>query len=302
MPLNALTVDVEEHFQVHNFEKVVDRRRWDTYPSRVVASTQRILKLLEEHKTHATFFILGWVAERHPHLVREIARAGHEIGTHGYAHELIYRQKPEEFAADLARSLDAIQAALRQRFAEGSTAPAPPPITADVVGYRAPAFSVTRESLWALDILKDHGIHYDSSIFPVTLHDRYGISDAGRFASRLENGLWEVPVSTLRVGGRNLPVAGGGYFRLSPSWLNKLAIRAINWEGEPAVVYLHPWEFDPEQPRIPGASPLSRFRHYVNLASTEDKLRSLLSSELKFAPIREVFASRMAAAAESRAA
>src|SRR5262249_61220001 len=132
--------------------------------------------------------------------------------------------EPQEFAADLARSLDAIQAALRQRFAEGSTVPTPAPITADVVGYRAPAFSITRQSLWALDILKDHGIRYDSSIFPVSLHDRYGISDAGRFASRLENGLWEFPVATLRLGGRNLPVAGGGYFRLSPSWLNKLAI------------------------------------------------------------------------------
>lgn len=295
MPLNALTVDVEEHFQVHNFEKVVDRRGWDSYPSRVVANTRRILKVLEDHKTNATFFILGWVAERHPDLVREIARAGHEIGTHGYAHELIYRQQPREFAADLARSLDAIQASLRQRFAEGST-PTLPPVNADVVGYRAPAFSITRQSLWALDILKDHGIRYDSSIFPVSMHDRYGISDARRFASRLENGLWEVPVSTVRLGGRNVPVAGGGYFRLSPSWLNKLAIKAINWEGEPAVVYLHPWELDPEQPRISGASPISRFRHYVNLASTEDKLRSLLSSELRFAPIREVFGPRMAAA------
>src|SRR5262249_48615190 len=189
MPWNALTVDVEEHFQVHNFEKVVDRRRWDSYPSRVVANTQRILKLLEEHKTNATFFILGWVAERHPHLVRDIARAGHEIGTHGYAHELIYRQKPREFAADLARSLDAIQAALRQRFAEGSTTPTLPPITADVVGYRAPAFSITRQSIWALDVLKDHGIRYDSSIFPVAFHDRYGISNARRFASHLKNGL-----------------------------------------------------------------------------------------------------------------
>lgn len=296
MPLNALTVDVEEHFQVHNFEKVVDRGRWDRYPSRVVANTERILKLLEEHRTHATFFILGWVAERHPHLVREIARAGHEIASHGYAHELIYRQKPQEFAADLARSLNAIQAALGQRFAEGSTAPAQAPIAADVVGYRAPAFSITRQSLWALDILKDHGIRYDSSIFPLALHDRYGISDAGRFASRLENGLWEFPVATLRLGGRNLPVAGGGYFRLSPSWLNKLAIKAINREGEPAVIYLHPWEFDPEQPRISGASAMSRFRHYINLRSTEDKLRSLLSSELRFAPIREVFGPRMAAA------
>ncbi len=296
MLLNALTVDVEEHFQVHNFEKVIDRRSWDSYPSRVVANTQRILDLLDEHGTRATFFILGWVAERHPHLVREIARAGHEVATHGYAHELIYRQKPKEFAADIARSLDAIHAALGQRFAEGSTAPAPAPMTAEVVGYRAPAFSITRESLWALDVLKDHGMRYDSSIFPLAAHDRYGIPDAGRFSSRLGNGLWEFPVSTVRIAGKNLPVAGGGYFRLYPTWLNKLAIKRINGEGQPAVVYLHPWELDPEQPRVAGASLLSRFRHYVNLERTEDKLRSLLESGLRFGPIRDVFRAKMAAA------
>jgi polysaccharide deacetylase family protein (PEP-CTERM system associated) len=273
--LNALTIDVEEHFQVHAFETAIDRSDWDRYPSRVGVNTRRILRLLAEYDVHATFFVLGWVADRYPDLVEEITAAGHEVGTHGYWHELIYRQTPADFAADLSRSLQAIGRAV-----------------SDVrpVGYRAPAFSITRQSLWALDILREHGIKYDSSIFPLVAHDRYGIPDADRFANKVRDSLWEFPVSTVRLGRRNLPVAGGGYFRLFPLWVPRQAIRHINVEGHPAIVYLHPWEFDPEQPRVFNAPLSSRFRHYVNLSRTESRLRALLQ-EFAFAPMCEVFAS-----------
>jgi polysaccharide deacetylase family protein (PEP-CTERM system associated) len=278
--LNALTIDVEEHFQVHAFETVVDRAAWDSYPSRVVANTRRILRLLAENGVHATFFILGWVADRYPDLVKKIATSGHEIATHGYWHELVYRQTPDEFAADLGQSLNAIG-----RAANGFDGLQP-------AGYRAPAFSITRQSLWALDILRDHSIVYDSSIFPLAAHDRYGINNANRFASKTREGLWEFPVSTIRLGKQNWPVAGGGYFRLFPLWITRHAIRHLNAQGHPAVIYLHPWEFDPDQPRISDAPVLSRFRHYVNIAKTENRLRVLLN-EFEFAPLRKVFASHL---------
>jgi polysaccharide deacetylase family protein (PEP-CTERM system associated) len=272
---NALTIDVEEHFQVHAFETVVERSAWEHYPSRVVANTHRILHLLAEYNVRATFFVLGWVADRYPDLVKEIAAGGHEIATHGYWHELIYRQTPDKFAADLCQSLDAIGRA----FAGCKPA-----------GYRAPAFSITKQSLWALDVLREHGITYDSSIFPLAAHDRYGINNANRFANKIDSGLWEFPVSTIRVGKQNWPVAGGGYFRLFPLWITRRAIRRLNGQGHPAVIYLHPWEFDPHQPRISGAPLLSRFRHYVNLGKTESRLRALLS-DFEFAPMCQVFAS-----------
>ncbi len=272
--LNALTIDVEEHFQVHAFETVVDRSAWDHYSSRVVANTRRILRLLAEYKVHATFFVLGWVADRYPELVKEIAMGGHEVATHGYWHELIYRQTPAEFAADLRQSLEAIGRAYN------GLQPA---------GYRAPAFSITKQSLWALDILRDHGIVYDSSIFPLAMHDRYGINNANRFVNKVRDGLWEFPVSTIRLGKYNLPVAGGGYFRLFPLWVTRQAIRHLNSQGHPAIIYLHPWEFDPKQPRIsPKAPLLSRFRHYVNLHQTESRLRVLLQM-FEFTTMGEVF-------------
>lgn len=275
---NVLTIDVEEHFQVHAFERVIDRADWERMPSRVVANTQRILRLLAESDVRATFFVLGWVADRHPALVAEIAGAGHEIGTHGYWHELIYRQTPAEFADDLRRSIAAIERAV-------------PGVR--LLGYRAPAFSITQRSLWALDVLREQGLHYDSSIFPLAAHDRYGIADADRFASQPRAGLWEFPASTVRIAGRNWPVAGGGYFRLYPLTLTRQAIQQLNREGQPAVVYLHPWEFDPEQPRVAGAPLLSRFRHYVNLRHTGDRLRALLH-EFPFGPMCEVFHERLA--------
>jgi polysaccharide deacetylase family protein (PEP-CTERM system associated) len=276
---NALTIDVEEHFQVHAFETVVDRSTWDRYPTRVEANVHRILSLLKTFDVQATFFVLGWVADRYPALVKEIALNGHEVATHGYWHELVYRQTPEEFAADLHQSLEAIERAC----------PGLRP-----VGYRAPAFSITRQSLWALDVLRHHQIIYDSSIFPLAAHDRYGIKDAKRFANQMPEGLWEFPVSTIRLGKQNWPVAGGGYFRLFPLWITRQAIHQLNGQGQPAVIYLHPWEFDPDQPRISTAPLLSRFRHYVNIHKTEARLRRLLR-EFKFASMADVFAGQLAA-------
>jgi polysaccharide deacetylase family protein (PEP-CTERM system associated) len=196
------------------------------------------------------------------------------VATHGYWHELIYRQTPAQFAADLTQSLDAIGRALNDW---------------QPAGYRAPAFSITRQSLWALGMLREHGIRYDSSIFPLTAHDRYGINNANRFASKVRNDLWEFPVSTIRLSKYNLPVAGGGYFRLFPLWITCRAIRHINAQGHPAVVYLHPWEFDPDQSRIPKAPLLSCFRHYINLHKTEGRLRELLQT-FTFGTMVEAFA------------
>ena len=276
---NGLSIDVEEHFQVHAFEKVIDRSQWDRYPSRVVTNTRRILRLLADYGVRATFFVLGWVADRQPDLVKEIADEGHEVGTHGYWHQLIYRQTPVQFAADLDRSLEAIDRPLH------GFRP---------LGYRAPAFSITRQSLWALDIIRSRELVYDSSIFPVAGHDRYGIGNARRFASQVRDGLWELPLSTIRLGGRNWPVAGGGYFRLSPLWFTRWAIRHLNAAGQPAVIYLHPWELDPSQPRVRNVSRLTRFRHYVNLRKTEARLRSLLE-EFSLAPLHEVITDHLRA-------
>ena len=275
--INALTIDVEEHFQVHAFETVIERSSWERQPSRVVSNTRRLLHLLAEYEVRATFFVLGWVAERYPALVREILTAGHEVATHGYWHELVYRQSPKEFAADLRQSLDALQ------LAGG---------VSTVAGYRAPGFSITNQSLWALPILRDHGIRYDSSIFPLVAHDRYGIRGAARFAHRVEGNLWEFPVSTITLARQNWPVAGGGYFRLFPLSITRRAIRRLNAQGQPAVVYLHPWEIDPQQPRVSNAPLVSRFRHYVNIARTEGRLRALLG-EFEFGPISEVFVSHL---------
>jgi polysaccharide deacetylase family protein (PEP-CTERM system associated) len=287
--VNALTIDVEEYFHAHAYERAIDRRSWDALPSRVAANTRRVLAILRAHDTRATFFVLGWVAERHPDLIREIAAAGHELATHGHAHELLYRQTRAEFTADLERALDALHTA------GGTRDP--------IWGYRAPAFSLTDDSRWALDVLRAHGLRYDSSLLPLAggngTHEsalrggkRYGITGAARFAARLDD-LWEFPVSTVAFGGRNWSVAGGGLFRLLPLWVNRRMIDRINAEGQPAIVYLHPWEFDPDEPDVPGAPAFARFRHRVNLDKTEGRLRRLLG-ERRFAPVREVFAAELA--------
>src|SRR5262245_2974175 len=272
--LNAFSVDVEDWYQVSDFEDVVAPSAWGTYESRVVANTERILGLLDEHGVKGTFFILAWNAERHPDLVRRIARAGHEIASHGHRHRLIFDQTPAEFAEDLRRSKDILE-----------------DLTGEpVLGYRAPSFSLTTRSIWALDVLLEAGLRYDSSIFPVS--DRlYGIPDARRFPFVIrragERELVEFPMSTARVLGRNWPLGGGAYLRVLPYPYLRWGMRRVNAEGQPALVYLHPWEVDPGQPRIKSRGKRGVSVHYVNLAGTEPRLRRLLR-EFEFAPMRQV--------------
>lgn len=280
--LNALTFDVEEHFHVHAFADVIARDRWDDHPSRVVESTQRILEILRAHQTRATFFLLGCVAERHPHLVREIEGDGHELASHGYAHEAVDRLTRAQFREDVLRSLEVI----------GQACPG-----TSIRGYRAPSFSINQRTPWAFEVLAELGFVYDSSISPVTFHDRYGLPSAPRFSHRVAAGLLEIPVSTIRCFGCNWPVAGGGYFRFLPLTLTKQAIRHLNRRQQPSIVYLHPWEFDPQQPRIERATWKSRFRHYVNLSRTEVRLRRLLG-QFSFGPIRDVFSSELSQVVE----
>src|SRR6266511_605870 len=261
--LNALTIDVEDYYHVSAFESIIRFEDWDGYESRVERNTSRLLDLLDAYRTKATFFVLGWVAERHPRLVRTIQMRGHEVASHGYAHRCIYTQRPEEFRRETRRAIRTLEDATGQR----------------IFGYRAASYSITDASLWALEILQEEGFPYDSSIFPIH-HDRYGIPGYQRFCHVVNghagNGLLEFPISTVRLAGSNIPVAGGGYLRLFPYTLIRWGIRRINArEDQPALVYLHPWEIDPGQPRIQ-ASALSRFRHYVNLEKTEQRLVRLL--------------------------
>ncbi|HEV8396210.1 MAG TPA: XrtA system polysaccharide deacetylase [Vicinamibacterales bacterium] len=272
--LNAMTVDVEDYFHVSVFDKTVPRTDWEGLESRVVTNTERLLDLFDEYAVRSTFFVLGWVAERHPALVRSIAGRGHELASHGYAHRLVYEQTPDAFRDDVRRSKALIE--------DVSGRP--------VNGYRAPSFSVTEQSLWALDVLLEEGYRYDASIFPIR-HDRYGIPDAPRWPhtmARSAGSLFEVPGSTVRLGGTNLPVAGGGYFRILPYAWTRWGIGRVNREGQPAVFYLHPWEIDPRQPRLP-AGLLGRFRHYRNLHLTEARLRSLMR-DFSFGPLEAVLA------------
>ncbi|HEY2880863.1 MAG TPA: XrtA system polysaccharide deacetylase [Pirellulales bacterium] len=275
--LNALSIDVEDYYQVTGFERQIARHQWDQFESRVVANTQRLLELLAKHNVRATFFVLGWVAQRFPQLVREIQAAEHEIGSHSFWHRLVYEQSPDEFREDLRQSRTALEDAIGG------------PVTA----YRAPSFSITKRSLWALEILVEEGFQIDSSIFPV-YHDRYGIPDAPAepyHISTPSGTLQEFPVSIVRLAGMNLPVSGGGYFRLYPSLVTHTLLSRINRRQQrPFVFYLHPWEIDPEQPRLQAGSRIGRFRHRVNLKSTAHKLESLLT-RFRFGTLTESLAS-----------
>ena len=271
--VNAMTVDVEDYFQVSAFDHVVKRDAWPGMESRVVANTERLLQLFDEFDVRGTFFVLGWVAERHPSLVRRIVAQGHELASHGYGHRLVYSQTPDEFRNDVRRA---------KRLLEDAGG-------VEVRGYRAPSFSVTSRSLWALDVLLEEQYRYDASIFPIR-HDRYGIPDAPRWPHTIERPagrVYEVPGSTVRLGGTNLPVAGGGYFRVLPYAWTRFGISRVNrLERQPVVFYLHPWEIDPDQPRLQ-AGVLSRFRHYRNLHQTENRLRRLMR-DFQFAPLASV--------------
>lgn len=321
---NALTVDVEDYFQVSGFEDVIPRASWDTFESRVERNTDRLLEILAEAGVTATFFVLGWTAERHPALVRRIHAAGHELACHSYAHRLVYRCTAKEFREDTHRAKCLVEDLSAQ----------------PIIGYRAPSFSITRKSLWALEILAEEGFAYDSSIFPI-LRDRYGIPSAPRYPYRIllgdyrasaldpvnpvallggkaagrrpmpvggcrlpatgddaaqqldaaadsEDSILEIPPSTIRLLGVTLPIGGGGYLRLFRESLFHRALRhIIELERKPAVLYIHPWELDPDQPRLRGGAWVSRFRQYVHLDQAEGKLRNLLV-RWRFAPIRDL--------------
>lgn len=273
---NALTVDVEDYFHVAALAPSIDRKSWDSRESRVVSNTSRLLDMFGEHDVQATFFVLGWVAERHPELVRNIASRGHEVACHGYSHQLVYKQSPSEFHEETRRAKHLLEDI----------------IGVSVDGYRAASYSIVRDSLWALDSLVELGFTYDSSIFPVH-HDRYGIPDARREPHHMvtpgNGSIVEWPMSTAIAFGMKLPVAGGGYFRLLPYWLSKWGLASINErESRPFIFYLHPWEIDPAQPRV-RVGRLSRFRHYTNLDKCEQRLRRLLA-EFRFGTARESLA------------
>jgi len=271
---HVLSVDVEDYFQVEAFAGSVDRKSWDQRPSRVVANTYRVLDLFDQHQAKGTFFFVGWVAERFPHLVREVQSRGHELACHSYWHRTVYSLTPDEFRNDTRQAKQAIEDA-------AGTA---------ITGYRAPSWSITKSCLWALDILAEEGFTYDSSIYPIH-HDLYGVPGAQRFPYTHDctNGLKlrEFPPATLRVLGTNFPAAGGGYLRIFPSAFTELAFRTFEKKyDERVIVYLHPWELDPEQPRISG--PLkSRVRHYTNLKQMHGKLKTVLSRR-KFQTFKDV--------------
>jgi polysaccharide deacetylase family protein (PEP-CTERM system associated) len=271
--VNAMTIDVEDYFHANALSSAAPVSSWPSHESRVVRNNERLLEMFAEAGVTATFFVLGWVAERYPEIVRRIRDANHELASHGYGHQLIYSLTPEQFREDVRRA----KAILED---QGGVA---------VAGYRAPSYSITKRSLWALDVLLEEGYTYDASIFPIR-HDTYGIPDAPRHPyvmTRTSGELVEAPPSTVRLLGRNLPMAGGGYFRLLPYGWTRWGIARVNRvERKAAIFYLHPWEIDPDQPRLP-VGRLSRFRHYRNLDQTEDRLRRLLR-QFSFAPLAEV--------------
>jgi polysaccharide deacetylase family protein (PEP-CTERM system associated) len=285
--MSALTIDVEDYFQVSGFEDVVSPTSWGHFESRVERNTEHLLDILDDAGVTATFFVLGWTAERYPRLVRRIHAAGHELASHSYAHRLVYIGSPTEFREDTIRAKKVLE--------DISGEP--------IIGYRAPSFSITRKSLWALEILAEEGFRYDSSIFPI-LRDRYGIPTAPRHPFRVllrpsrsaspntaelqstGDSIIEFPLATVRFAGLTLPIGGGGYLRLFPQWVFHRSIKhIIESEQQPAVLYTHPWELDPGQPRVQHGSWLSRFRHYVNLHKTEMKLRALLA-QFRFGSLR----------------
>jgi len=272
--VNSLTVDVEDYFQVSAFEKSVKHCDWDNFPLRVEENTRRLLELFDEHSVKATFFILGWVANKVPGLVLEISNAGHEVACHGYSHKLIYNQSQNEFKQETIRAKGLLEDIIGQ----------------PVVGYRAASYSITKNSLWALDTLAEAGFEYDSSIFPV-IHDRYGLPGTPRniykFTTASGKQLVEFPLTTAKMGSLTLPMAGGGYFRLYPYWFTEFNLRKLNTkDGKPFIFYLHPWEIDADQPRI-DAGLLSKFRHYNNLGKCENRLERLLKA-FKFGTVIEI--------------
>ena len=258
---NAMTVDVEDYFQVSAFDNTISRDDWGNMPARLPRNIDKILELFDETGTKGTFFTLGWVCEKFPQVVRDIAAAGHEIASHGFEHSRVGTFSQDDFRADVEGT--------RKRLEDVSGVP--------VIGYRAPSFSIGQETLWAHDVLAEAGYTYSSSVFPIQ-HDHYGLPEAPRFPFRSsDTGVLEIPMSSLSLMGRNWPCAGGGYFRLLPLTYSKWAVRRINVKEQmPAVFYFHPWELDPDQPKVKGVSGKARFRHYVNLGKFESRLSQML--------------------------
>ena len=272
---NALTIDVEDYFQVSAFAPYIARSEWEQRECRVVRNVSRILDLLAAQDTRATFFTLGWIAERYPDLIRRIVREGHELASHGYGHERASDLDEAGFSQDIRRA---------KALLEDLSGTA-------VTGYRAPSFSIGTGNLWAFDCLARAGYLYSSSIYPIR-HDHYGMPDSPRFAYRVDAGLLEVPITTLRVFNRNLPSSGGGYFRLLPYALSRWMLRRVNADdGQAAIFYFHPWEIDVGQPRIPGIDRKTRFRHYVNIDRMEGRLQSLLT-DFNWGRMDHIFLSR----------
>ena len=281
-PRHVISFDVEEHFQVAAFWSAARRREWNQLASRVERNTRKIVDLLSEHSTKATFFVLGWVAERHPDLVKDLAQQGHEIASHGYGHELVHTQTPTQFREDVRRSKQILEDLI------GRT----------VVGYRAPSFSITPQTKWAISVLIEEGYRYDSSIYNRFRSTQGGtVNRAGTYQLKTEAGtILEVSPSTINACGLQLPVAGGGYFRLFPYAASKFFLKNLEKQGSQLVMYLHPWEFDPEQPRMKGSF-VSKFRHYLNLRKTEARLHQLVT-DFRFTSIREAVEAIGAACAD----
>jgi len=255
-----MTIDVEDYFQVSALAPYIARNEWDTLDGRVEANVDRILEMLDEYGTHATFFTLGWIAERYPGLIRRIVAGGHELASHGFAHQRATEQNPAAFFSDIQ---------LAKIVLEDLTG-------VEVMGYRAPSFSIGQGNSWAFECIERAGYKYSSSVYPIK-HDHYGMPDAPRFAHDVRGGLLEVPVTTMRLFGRNWPAGGGGYFRLLPYAASRWLLRRVNHvDRQPAIFYFHPWEIDPAQPRVAGIDAKTRFRHYLNLDRMERRLRKLL--------------------------
>ena len=269
---NALTIDVEDYFQVSAFAPYIPRDHWEKRDCRVERNVERILQMLDDEGTKATFFTLGWIAERHPQVVRRIVEQGHELASHGYGHER---------ASDLTESAFFSDIDSAKKILEDLSGCA-------VTGYRAPSFSIGEGNLWAFDCLERAGYRYSSSIYPIR-HDHYGMPDAPRFAHQVRGALVEVPVTTARLLNRNWPASGGGYFRLMPYALSSWLLRQVNQnDGQPVIFYFHPWEIDVDQPRVEGINAKTRFRHYVNLHRTEARIRRLLR-DFSWARMDEIF-------------
>ncbi|MDO8846005.1 XrtA system polysaccharide deacetylase [Methylicorpusculum sp.] len=273
-PVNAMTVDVEDYFQVSAFEKYINRSDWDSLPQRASQNTHRILDVFAEHNIHATFFTLGWVAERNPDLVKRIVNEGHELACHGYAHQRVTDQTPAQFSSDIIKAKTLLEDLGGQA----------------VNGYRAPSYSIGAKNLWAHDILNEVGFLYSSSVYPVK-HDLYGMPDAPRHIYQpLKNSHFkEIPITTVTIGNKNFPCGGGGFFRFYPYAFSKWAFQVINnKEQQSGIFYFHPWEIDPEQPRQKGINLKSRFRHYLNLDKMEHRIIRLLT-DFKWDTMANVF-------------